>query len=140
MDPTKKPASQQRSKLSSVNFIVFVTIGGDEFIATRIRGYKVIHFVAQITVKPAGHRAFFDSDILFTLKRIQDIRDCRYAGWDTVSSHNFSSVFNCQFCTIAMHIGSDIIATHEGSFRIRVLLANLLYSSMPSLHIFTLMA
>src|SRR6056300_836713 len=107
MNLAEKPAPKQKSELGSVNFIVFVTIGGDEFIATRIRGYKVIHFVAQITVKPAGHRAFFDGHILFTLKRIQDIRDRRYTGWDTVSSHNFASVFNCQFCTIAMHIGSD---------------------------------
>jgi FMN phosphatase YigB (HAD superfamily) len=85
-----------------------------------LEAYEIIDFFVQIAVKPAGHRAFFDSHIFFALDRIQNIGYGQYAGRDTVLSHNFASFFDCQFCTIAMHVRSDIICTHESSFRIRV--------------------
>jgi hypothetical protein len=90
IDGAQKTAAQELGQFGGVNLVIFITIGNDQFIVTRIAGNKQIDLAVEIAVEPAGHGAFLNSQMLGALNGTQNLSNSRYGGWDAVSLHDFA--------------------------------------------------
>jgi hypothetical protein len=61
-------AGQQHRQLGRIDFVVVVPVGTYKLVAARVGYDETINFLMQVSVKPAGHRAFFDGYVLFAVQ------------------------------------------------------------------------
>jgi hypothetical protein len=137
MDGPEKTAAEERGELGGVDGVVFVAVGGDEVVSPRIADDELIDVGPEVSAEPAGQGAFLEGEVLDALEGVENLTDGGDGGGDGVAGLNAAMGLNGNFGGVAMHVGSDIIGGHDGSFRMGSFCIEPLYPRMPSLHIFT---
>jgi hypothetical protein len=117
MDGPEEAASKECGEFGGVDFVVFVAVGGNEVVSSGIADDELIDVGAEVSTEPAGQGAFLEGEVLCALEGVEDLTDGGDGGGDGMSGFDPSVGFNGDFGGVAMHVGSDIIGFHDGSFR-----------------------
>jgi hypothetical protein len=117
IDGPEEAAAEEGGNLGGVDGVVLVAIGGDEAVSTGIADDELVDVGAEVSAQPAGQGAFLEGEAFDALKGIKDPADVGDGGRDGVSGLNPAIDFNGDFSGVAVHVGSDIIGCHDGSFR-----------------------
>ena len=117
MDGPEESAAEESGEFGGVDFVVFVAVGGDEVVSAGITDDELIDVGAKVSAEPAGQGAFLDGEVLCALEGVEDLADGGDGGGDGVPGLDAAMGLNGDFGGVAMHVGSDIIGFHDGSFR-----------------------
>jgi hypothetical protein len=126
MDGPEKTAAEEGGELGGVDFVVFVAVGGDEVVSPWIADDELIDVGAEVSAKPAGEGAFLEGEVLDALEGVEDLADGGDGGGDGVPGLEAAMGLNGDFGGVAMHVGSDIISCHDGSFRMGLFAINII--------------
>jgi len=63
IDGLEKSAFQQQGQFACINGIGVVSVGTDEFVATRLGNDELVHVGTQRAVEPTGHGTFLDGHL-----------------------------------------------------------------------------
>jgi hypothetical protein len=136
MDSPKESTAEQLGEFGGVDGVVFVPVAGDEMVASGVRDNELVDVGIEMAIDPAGQGGFFDGEKLFAGEFFQYLADGGDGGPYSNPLDDLLVMFNGNICGVAMHVGSDIIGFHDGSFRMGSFCFEPLYPRMPSFHIF----
>jgi len=131
MDRFEEVAPEQNSELAGINLVVSITFGRDQFVTTRLGNNELVHLLVEVAIQPASHRALFHRQDLLALDRTEHGANRRDARWHGISCHDLLSVFDGEFCIVAVHVGSNVICCHGDFLSLGLSLSTVLYLRMP---------